>query len=89
MTFQELQYHFEDNACTIDHIEDIRYTITNCISFRKCEIEDLPVYGVIAISHYCYELGIPAPVGLEADMIAYRVLRKHIREVEEKVKSNR
>jgi hypothetical protein len=87
MTFQELQYHLEDNACTIDHIEDIRYTATNCISFRRCEIEDLPEYGVVSISHYCYELGIPAPDGLENDLISYRVLRKYIRDVEEKVKN--
>lgn len=79
MTFQELTYYFEDNMCVSDHLGDYLHEVTHCISFRKCEVEDLDEYGGTTIAHYCFELGIPAPQGFEDDLEAYRELRKHIR----------
>lgn len=80
MNFQDLQYHFETYGCHFDHIEDGRYTVTNCINGACCEIEQLDKYSDATLVHYFYETGIPATSVLRSQLIAYRKLRAELKE---------
>lgn len=78
MKFQDLKYHVELYGCNLDHIEDNKYLATNCINAHICEIEDLSSYSAITLSHYFFELGVPAPDFLSSNLQKYRSFRENI-----------
>jgi len=80
MTFQDLFDYIEIHGCTIDpYIED-SYWAYNSLNQQGCVIENLPVYGTVALCHYFFELGIPAPRNIRADCTTYRNLIAEERE---------
>ena len=78
MDFQTLKYHLEDYGCSVDHLEDILYGAINCINGHYCEIEDLPIYSHVTLSHYCFELGVPSLPGYEVQLDKYRHFRNNV-----------
>jgi hypothetical protein len=81
MKFQTLKDHLEHYGCTVDHLEDIVYGVSNCINGEYCEIESLSNYGEVALSHYSYELGIPALPGYEDALEHYRGIREGLEKI--------
>lgn len=61
MTFFELKNHLEEYGCSLDHLEDNLYFVTNCISLKTCQVEDLEIYGDDTLCHYFWRLGVPSP----------------------------
>lgn len=78
MTFQSLQYHLEDNACSLDPYLEDSYMAMNLLSLDQCVIEKLPRYSIPTLCHYFYELSIPAPPPLAKHLEVYRKFRKKL-----------
>ena len=78
MSFQDLLYHLEHYGCSVDHIEENRYTDSNCINAHICEIEDLDDYSDVTLCHYFFELSVPAPNSHKESLEKYKNFRNHI-----------
>jgi hypothetical protein len=78
MDFQDLAGHLEHYGCTLDHIEENRYSVRNCISGHICEVENLDEYSNVTLCHYFYELTVPATPGLTESLDKYRNFRENI-----------
>ena len=78
MTFEDLERHFDDCACTMEELEKDVYLVKNCINGNDCMVERLKFYTTGTLAHYLYELNIEIPAEVEDAVFVYTNFRKHI-----------